>query len=315
MEQNETGTQNPAKPSNSTAGLLARVVKGVVSFLQNLLSPQTQKEGVRCGQVSAFFQLAAAVVVGIGLLVGSNAEAQSPDIEFYGVDTHYEFRYFNGQWHESRTDINQIYMPGRHSAKGLASSRFANPLQCGSTFFPFLKSIYKRTIWYHSGAHRDQFDYEVQCINGQLQKQDYLVGNTNSTPVLYLDNKAMIVGRIERPISSVFKSVDQHLTQVLLTATHTSGTKNFTVLTKYRIEGGAIVVSHSQSVVLKPGQKKRISLFVPVGNWATIDSVTATQNRPHPAPPPAPPVFIAPVPVPRPVPVPAPPTSPRRPRR
>ena len=50
MEQNETGTQNPAKPSNSTAGLLARVVKGVVSFLQNLLSPLTRKEGVRCGQ-------------------------------------------------------------------------------------------------------------------------------------------------------------------------------------------------------------------------------------------------------------------------
>ena len=50
MEQNETETQNPAKPSNSTAGLLVRVVKGVVSFLPNLLSPLTRKEGVRCGQ-------------------------------------------------------------------------------------------------------------------------------------------------------------------------------------------------------------------------------------------------------------------------
>ena len=47
MEQNETRTQKLAKPSHSTAGLLARVVKGVVSFLQNLLSPQTCKEGVR----------------------------------------------------------------------------------------------------------------------------------------------------------------------------------------------------------------------------------------------------------------------------
>ena len=45
--------------------------KGLVSFVPNLL---TQKEGVRGGQLSAFFQLATAVVVGvvgIGLLVGS----------------------------------------------------------------------------------------------------------------------------------------------------------------------------------------------------------------------------------------------------
>ena len=45
--------------------------KGLVSFVQNLLSPLTRKEGVRGGQFSAFFQSAAAVasaVVGIGLL-------------------------------------------------------------------------------------------------------------------------------------------------------------------------------------------------------------------------------------------------------
>ena len=48
--------------------------KGIVSFVQNLLSPLTQKEGVRGGQLSAFFQPAAAVVVGIGLLVGSTAD-------------------------------------------------------------------------------------------------------------------------------------------------------------------------------------------------------------------------------------------------
>ena len=68
MEQNETATQKLAKPSNSTAGLLARVVKGVVSFLQNLLSPLTHKEGVRAEKVSrlrAFFQTA-----GIGTIYG-----------------------------------------------------------------------------------------------------------------------------------------------------------------------------------------------------------------------------------------------------
>ena len=45
--------------------------KGLVSFVQNLLSPLTRKEGVRGGQLSAFFQPAAAIVVGIGLLAGS----------------------------------------------------------------------------------------------------------------------------------------------------------------------------------------------------------------------------------------------------
>ena len=34
-------------------------------------------------------ETAAAVVVGIGLLVGSNAQAQLPDFEIYGIDTTY----------------------------------------------------------------------------------------------------------------------------------------------------------------------------------------------------------------------------------
>ena len=48
--------------------------KGLVSFVQNLLSPPTQKEGVRGGQLSAFFQSATAAIVGIALLVGSIGE-------------------------------------------------------------------------------------------------------------------------------------------------------------------------------------------------------------------------------------------------
>ena len=54
--------------------LFATKAKGIVSFVQNLLSPLTRKEGVRGGQLSAFFQSAAAVVVGIGLLVGSTGD-------------------------------------------------------------------------------------------------------------------------------------------------------------------------------------------------------------------------------------------------
>ena len=64
MKQNETAPQNPAKPGNSTAGLLTRMAKGVVSFLQNLLFPQTQKEGVRRGQVSRLRELSQTTAVG-----------------------------------------------------------------------------------------------------------------------------------------------------------------------------------------------------------------------------------------------------------
>ena len=56
--------------------------KGIVSFVQNLLSPLTQKEGVRGGQLSAFFQSAAAVVVGIGLLVGSTGEVHGQAVSY-----------------------------------------------------------------------------------------------------------------------------------------------------------------------------------------------------------------------------------------
>lgn len=73
MEQNETETLLLAMPSNSTAGLLARVVKSVVSFLQNLLFPQTQKEGVRAEKVSRLRALSQTTAIGTlyGLLFAS----------------------------------------------------------------------------------------------------------------------------------------------------------------------------------------------------------------------------------------------------
>ena len=125
----------------------------------------------------------------------------------------------------------------------------------------------------------------------------------------------MVVGTI-RTKGGDYQITDSHLTGVHFTANHTSGEKNFTITIKYRVEGSRNVTTVQSSVVLKPGQNKSMRLFVPGnGSWATIDSVTATENRPpDPIPSPTPPV-VTPVPVPRPVPVPAPPTSPRRPRR
>ena len=57
-------TQNPAKPSNSTAGLLARVVKGVVSFVANLFPQSACKEGVRPEKVSRLNELSQTAAIG-----------------------------------------------------------------------------------------------------------------------------------------------------------------------------------------------------------------------------------------------------------
>ena len=83
MEQNETETLLLAMPSNSAAGFLARVVKGVVSFLQTLLSPQTRKEGVRRGQVSRLRALSQTTAVGTlyGLLFAGLLLAPLPFIQ------------------------------------------------------------------------------------------------------------------------------------------------------------------------------------------------------------------------------------------
>ena len=319
MEQNETGTQNPAKPSRLTAGLLGRMAKGVVSFLQNLLFPQTQKEVVRCGQVSAFFQPAAAVVVGVGLLVGSAAEAQLPTFEIYGVDTTYVHRYVGGQWHETETAVNNVYKPGG-SIKGVASYRLAAPYQdcvpdwnSGHAFFMAIeKLVVASTVWYSDGTHLTKEDYDEYCAEGQRHRNDYLEGVTDPPPSRYLSNKAMVVGTIETRVSSRLKRVKRHWTPLRIEATHTSGVKNFTFTIKYRVEGSTEVTTVQRSVVLGPGHKRSIRLFVPAGgSWATIDSITVHEKRrPDPKP------VIVPVPVP--VPVPAPPSNPnpnpRRPR-
>ena len=112
----------------------------------------------------------------------------------------------------------------------------------------------------------------------------------------------MVVGRIDQVFSLGVRRVKEHRTRLKIEATHTSGNKNFTFTIKYRVEGSAEVTTVQKSVVLKPGQKKRIRLAPPNGgSWATIDSITATENRP---PDPMPGV-IAPVPVPVPSPPPA----------
>lgn len=313
MEQNETATPLRAMPSNSTAGLLARVVKGVVSFLQNLLSPLTCKEGVRTGQVSAFFQLAAAVVVGVGLLVGSNAEAQSPDIEVYGIDSHSVLQYFGGRWHQTVSKLNLIARPGG-AVEGKAIYRANHLFPCYSRKYNVLRVRVQSTVWFSDGTHSDIEHYDVHCVQGQRQREDY-----SASPARYLNNKAMVVGTI-RTKGGDYQITDSHLTGVHFTANHTSGEKNFTITIKYRVEGRSTVTTVQSSVVLKPGQKKSMLLFVPgSGSWASIDSITATEDRPpDPIPSPTPPV-VTPVPVPRPVPVPAPPSNPnpnpRRPRR
>ena len=88
--------------------------KGLVSFVQNLLSPLTRKEGVRGGQLSAFFQsAAAAVVVGIGLLVGSTGEVHGQghcDPPIDGVCFH---KKTGGDWSSAGRASLYFYFDGK----------------------------------------------------------------------------------------------------------------------------------------------------------------------------------------------------------
>ena len=90
MEQNETGTLLLAKPSNLAAGLLARVVRGVVSFVANLFPQSARKEGVRPEKVSRLRALSQTTAVGTlyGLLFASLSLA--PIYPAYSaVDNHF----------------------------------------------------------------------------------------------------------------------------------------------------------------------------------------------------------------------------------
>ena len=93
----------------------AHKAKGLVSFVQNLLSPLTRKEGVRGGQLSAFFQsAAAAAAVGIGLLVGSNAAVQAAcDPPVFDVCTHS----FSGSWSSDGKFAVDIQFKGKSGKK------------------------------------------------------------------------------------------------------------------------------------------------------------------------------------------------------
>ena len=99
----------------------------VVSFVQNLLSPLTRKEGVRGGQVSAFFQSAAAVVVGVGLLAGSTGDVQAEcDPPIFDLCFHKDNWQLDGtaeMWIEFEGESGKLYEVVWHGIK-----RFVNPI-------------------------------------------------------------------------------------------------------------------------------------------------------------------------------------------
>ena len=103
-ESNGTVENVPEMKAKKTPWFLrfALKAKGLASFVQNLLSPLTQKEDVRGGQLSAFFQPAAAVVagvVGIGLLVSTDEVHGQSDCypPIYDVCLHKD----SGRWESS----------------------------------------------------------------------------------------------------------------------------------------------------------------------------------------------------------------------
>ena len=234
-------------------------------------------------------------VLTLTMLVGvQNAEAQSPTIDVYGVDATWENVYIGGQQHEMFSTINSIN-PLSSSAKGYATWRYENPYNCTSSFNYFEKRRAHATVWYRNGTHRNRYFYADQYDeNCPLERHNFLEGSgSTNAPPIYLEEKAMVVGTIETYLSPGQMRGSSHLTKAQLTATHTSGTKNFTVTVKYRVEGSSTVTTVQHSVILKPSRIRIMTLSVPGGDsWATIDSITVHENRPPvvvpvPVPPPA----------------------------
>ena len=117
---------------------------------------------------------AAAVVVGIGLLVGSNAEAQVPDYSFYGIDTTWLYEYVGGQWYETLTTVNRVDRPSRNSTalRGVASYRFAAPIQdCPSSGLWTTILRVRSTRWYASGRWRNMEHYTDTCKDGNRYQE------------------------------------------------------------------------------------------------------------------------------------------------
>lgn len=225
-------------------------------------------------------------VLALIMLVGvQNAEAQLPTYDVYGIDTTYLYEYEGGQWYETLTTVNQVNFPRSHprSLRGRASYRSAVPIQdCPpSGLYAGVLEV-RSTDWYVNLPFRNVENYIDHCRDGNCTRNDYLesVPREEQQPALFLSSKAMVVGRIDQAFSEV-RRVKEHRTRLKITATHTSGTKNFTLTIKYRVEGSTEVTTVQSSVVLKPGQKKSMMLFVPgSGSWASIDSITATEDRP-----------------------------------
>ena len=103
-------------------------------------------------------------VLTLTMLVGvQNAEAQSPDIEVYGIDSHSVLQYFGGRWHETLSKMNLIARPGG-AVEGKANYRANHLFPCNpGSKYSILKVRVQNTTWFSDGTHSDIEHYDVHC--------------------------------------------------------------------------------------------------------------------------------------------------------
>ncbi len=216
----------------------------------------------------------AVIAVALVGLAPPTAQAQVPTHDVYDIDTAYLYEYVGGQWYETLTEVNRVNFPrSRPSApKGTASYRSALPMQdCPSSGLRAGALEVRSTVWYVGLPFLNRENYIEHCRDGQRHRNDYLekIPREDQQPAEYLGSKAMVVGRMEQTFSKV-RRVKEHRTRLKIKATHTSGTKNFTLTVKYRVEGSTEVTTVQSSVVLRPNMMTTMTLSVPGGgSWAT----------------------------------------------
>ncbi len=168
--------------------LFAPKAKGIVSFVQNLLSPLTQKEGVRGGQVFAFFQSAAAVVVvGIGLLlssllllaepIGTGRGGNNPPIANVCAPT------VEAIWITEDQAFHRFTVEVTFSSTGW--DQFAPFFRLGECFYALLGSGW----WYNNSGVPSWVDYRYSANSSNVLRSERRrqIANRVLYPSVYLD--------------------------------------------------------------------------------------------------------------------------------
>ena len=284
--------------------VLSKIEETTVPIVQNVLSPQTQKEGVRGGQkvsrLGAIFPtagigkrrlmpqrigpLAVLSLAGIGLLLApTKTEAQNPTYELFGVDgTYKQSKPWSGiigwfrRWKTGEYTRIDVYEPGG-TCEGCAKN-MVKYYDEDDDVIGYVARAIKYTLHLNYGdPPYINVTYDHHIVGGGIDNMlDFVSG-----PVVDMESKEYFVGEQVVRTSTTTRKVYISLTNIKITAQHTTGgTKNFIVTVTYSVEGSSTRTRISVPISLAPGQSIIRSLSVPgKGKRANILSVDIREKK------------------------------------